>query len=286
VKVLDFGLAKSAPLKPGPTEETLTKALTAEGTIMGTPQYMAPEQFEGREADARADIWAFGAVLYEMVTGQKAFEGKSYSSLVGQILSAEPPPMAVQPFTPFWLERLVRRCLAKDPEERYQCMRDVVLDLRAPTPEVAVAVRPGRWPWAVAAVGVLLGLVAGIAGWRKTGEAASSVRLEVPPPPGAQFYGGIGNTEGSAISPDGRTLEFMATNAKGETLLHVRPLDSLEARALAGTENAGRPFWSPDSKSLGFAGGGKLKRVRWWAGLRLRCVTWRSRAAGRGVRRG
>ena len=86
--------------------------------MLGTPQYMAPEQFEGKEADARSDIWAFGAVLYEMVTGQKAFQGKSYSSLVGAILSADPPPMSVKPFTPAWLERLVRRCLAKDPEDR------------------------------------------------------------------------------------------------------------------------------------------------------------------------
>jgi serine/threonine protein kinase len=116
VKVLDFGLAKSTS-KPGPTEETLTKALTGEGTVLGTPQYMAPEQFEGKEADARSDIWAFGAVLYEMVTGQKAFQGKSYASLVGAILGGEPAPMAVKPFTPAWLERLVRRCLSKDPED-------------------------------------------------------------------------------------------------------------------------------------------------------------------------
>ena len=119
VKVLDFGLAKSQA-KPGPTEETLTKVLTTEGTVMGTPQYMAPEQFEGKEADARSDIWAFGAVLYEMVTGQKAFQGKSYSSLVGAILSTDPAPMAVKPFTPSWLERLVRRCLQKDADDRWQ----------------------------------------------------------------------------------------------------------------------------------------------------------------------
>ena len=103
VKVLDFGLAKSMP-KPGPAEATLTAALTTEGTVLGTPQYMAPEQFEGKEADARSDIWAFGAVLYEMVTGEKAFQGKSYASLVGAILAADPPPMAVKPFTPAWLE--------------------------------------------------------------------------------------------------------------------------------------------------------------------------------------
>src|SRR6476469_8599754 len=96
VKVLDFGLAKSMT-KPGPAEETLTAALTTEGTVMGTPQYMAPEQFEGKEADARSDIWAFGAVLYEMATGQKAFPGKSYASLLGAIFSADPPPMTVKP---------------------------------------------------------------------------------------------------------------------------------------------------------------------------------------------
>jgi eukaryotic-like serine/threonine-protein kinase len=146
VKVLDFGLAKSES-RPGPEEETLTKVLTTEGTVLGTPQYMAPEQFEGKEADARSDVWAFGAVLYEMVTGRKAFEGKTYASLVGAILASEPAPMELTPITPAWLERLVRRCLAKDPEDRWQSMRDIVLELRSP-PEVsaapAIAVAPGR----------------------------------------------------------------------------------------------------------------------------------------------
>ncbi len=131
VKVLDFGLAKSN-VSIGPNDATLVQGLTTEGVVMGTPQYMAPEQFEGKEADARADIWAFGAVLYEMVTGQKAFQGKSYSTLVAAILAADPPPMAVKPFTPGWLERLVRRCVAKEPEERYHCMRDLVFDFRTP----------------------------------------------------------------------------------------------------------------------------------------------------------
>ena len=138
VKVLDFGLAKSTA-KPGPTDATIVNSLTTEGTVLGTPQYMAPEQFEGKEADARSDIWAFGAVLYEMVTGQKAFQGRNYSSLVGAILSADPAPMSVKPFTPAWLERLVRRCLAKDAEERYFAMHDIVLDLRTPPPEIAAA---------------------------------------------------------------------------------------------------------------------------------------------------
>lgn len=115
IEVLDFGLARSTA-KAGPTEETLTAALTTEGSIVGTPQYMAPEQFEGKEADTRCDIWAFGAVLYEMATGEKAFNGKNYASLVGAILSADPLPMSVKPFTPASLERLVRRwCLLSGP---------------------------------------------------------------------------------------------------------------------------------------------------------------------------
>ena len=170
VKVLDFGLAKSGS-KPAPTEHTLTAALTTEGSVLGTPQYMAPEQFEGKEADTRSDIWAFGAVLYEMVTGEKAFQGKSYSSLVGAILSADPRPMLVKPFTPPALERLVRRCLAKEPEDRYQSMRDVVLDLRMPPQETAaMPARTSRWPWAVAA---------GVSGGCGTGCGMGRVDAEV-----------------------------------------------------------------------------------------------------------
>jgi Tol biopolymer transport system component len=259
VKVLDFGLAKSGS-KQAPTEQTLTAALTTEGSVLGTPQYMAPEQFEGKEADTRSDIWAFGAVLYEMVTGEKAFQGKSYSSLVGAILSADPRPMLVKPFTPPALERLVRRCLAKDPEDRWQSMRDVVLDLRMPPQEAAMPVRMSRWPWAVAAVC----LVAAVLGWgawmRRSSEPVLPVALTVDSPEGTRF-GSIVQIGGSAISPDGRTLAFVATNAKGEMLLYVRLLESLEARALPGTQEAGRPFWSPDSKSLAFVAGGKLKRI-------------------------
>ena len=118
VKVLDFGLAKSMR-KPGPAEETLTAALTTEGTVLGTPQYMAPEQFEGKEADARSDIWAFGAVLYEMVTGRRSLPGQELLEPGGRDSVRRPTADGVKPFTPSWLERLVRRCLAKDPEDRY-----------------------------------------------------------------------------------------------------------------------------------------------------------------------
>ncbi|MCP5117584.1 MAG: serine/threonine protein kinase, partial [bacterium] len=155
VKVLDFGLAKSAQ-KPGPSGETDTNVLTKEGTVLGTPQYMAPEQFEGAEADARSDVWAFGAVLYEMVTGQKAFQGKSHSSLVTAILSAEPAPMAVKPFTPAALEKLVKRCLNKDPEDRYQSMRDALLDLRSITTQPEAAGKPpAARPWIAWALAAL-----------------------------------------------------------------------------------------------------------------------------------
>ncbi len=260
VKVLDFGLAKSTA-KIGPEDATLVANLTTEGTILGTPQYMAPEQFEGKEADARADIWAFGAVLYEMVTGQKAFQGKSYSSLLRAILAAEPPPMSVDPFTPAWLERLVRRCLAKDPERRYQSMRDVVLELEMPPQEtVAPASKATRWPWALAAMMTLTAIIGWGAWLRKASEPSMPVKFDVNPPPGSHFAA-TNSIGGSAISPDGRTLAFVATNAKGVTLLHIRPLESLEAQAMPGTEEANRPFWSPDSKSIGFETQGKLKRI-------------------------
>ena len=262
VKVLDFGLAKSsAAQKPGPDEATIVACLTTEGTILGTPQYMAPEQFEGKEADARADIWAFGAVLYEMATGQKAFQGKNYSSLIASILAAEPPPMAVAPFTPVWLERLVCRCLAKDPEERYQSMRDVVLDLRTPPREAVITTSKKRhWPWIAAVACLGIGVFAGSALLRKTSEPAMPVKFDIDPPPGSHFTP-IATIGGSAISPDGRTLAFVATNAKGVALLYIRPLESLEAQALPGTEEAGYPFWSPNSKSIGFGAQGKLKRI-------------------------
>ena len=180
VKVLDFGLAKSMP-RPGHAEATLTAALTPEGTLLGTPQYMAPEQFDGKEADARSDIWAFGAVLYEMVTGRRAFQGKSYASLVGAILSADPVPMSLKPFTSIWLERLVRRCLAKDPEHRYYSMHDIALDLRAPLEERAAAARTNRWPLVLAAVMTAAALAVSVVHLRESKEQPRLVKMTVLP---------------------------------------------------------------------------------------------------------
>ena len=169
--------------------------------------------------------------------------------------------MSAKPFTPSWLERLVRRCLAKEPDDRYQSMRDVVLDLRTPPLDTATpAPKPNHWPWLIAAATTMLAVAVAIFPLRRPAEPLVQLKYDINPPPGSDFAG-IGLGGGSAISPDGKILAFVPVNAKGGSLLYLRQLDSLEARAMPGTENAGRPFWSPDSRSLGFVAGGKLKRV-------------------------
>ncbi|MCC7341934.1 MAG: serine/threonine-protein kinase, partial [Bryobacterales bacterium] len=248
VKVLDFGLAKSTA-KPGPTEATIVASLTSEGTVLGTPQYMAPEQFEGKEADPRADVWAFGAVLYEMVTGRKAFEGKNYSSLVGAILSTDPAPVE-----PPWLEKITRRCLQKDPEDRYQSIRDVLLDLRAGGAEPVSKPASGSRPWlawALAAFATATALVLGAFHLRKPEVPVLTASLL---PPGKSPFREL------AVSPDGKMLAFTAT-VEGRTQLYVQSIQTPGARPLAGTEGAEYPFWSPDSRSIGFFAQNKLKRI-------------------------
>jgi serine/threonine-protein kinase len=268
VKVLDFGLAKSAP-KTGPTEATLTAALTAEGVILGTPQYMAPEQFQGKEADTRGDIWALGAVIYEMVTGEKAFKGKNYTSLIAAILAAEPPPMVMNPFTPRWLERLVRRCLAKDPDDRWQTMRDIVIELRTP-PEEVFAAGPSRaswWPW-VAGVTALACFAAGI-GWYGTATRPAPprplMRLALDIDPGTPLARvQAGSAIGAnilALSPDGARLALALRGADGKVRLHTRLLHHSQVVPLAGTENAQGPFFSPAGDWIGFFADGKLKKI-------------------------
>ncbi|HZI66080.1 MAG TPA: serine/threonine-protein kinase, partial [Thermoanaerobaculia bacterium] len=228
VKLLDFGLAKvvaqaagsGASLTALPTRANLTQ----EGTILGTFQYMAPEQLEGREADSRTDIFAFGAVLHEMATGKKAFSGESQASLISSIMASEPPPVsAVAPLAPPALDRIVRRCLVKDPDGRWQSARDVSLELdevaRSPmtatTATTPVARRSGFAGWIVAA-GLLLALLASLFGpWRRAPSAAAvvPVRFTVPPPRDAAFQGML------ALSPDGRRLTFVATSSDGRDLL-------------------------------------------------------------------
>jgi serine/threonine protein kinase len=169
VKVLDFGLAKT-PRRVGPDDVTgLAAALTSEGTILGTPQYMAPEQYEGKEADERSDIFAFGCVVYEMVTGKRCFDGKTKASLIASVLGGEPVPMStLVPVTPPALERLVKRCIEKDPEDRYQSMRDVVLELRSTGASGADfrSARPShKAAWMVAAAVLAIVAAVGLVGW-------------------------------------------------------------------------------------------------------------------------
>jgi Tol biopolymer transport system component len=277
VKLVDFGLAKfsassAAPFSAPTLLPTQGPDLTAEGTILGTFQYMAPEQLEGKEADARTDIFAFGTVLYEMVTGQKAFSGKTQASLIGAILHTQPSAVStVQPMSPPALDRVVARCLAKDPEDRWQTAHDAMLELKwiagaatgsqagLPAPIAARRRSREKVAWIVAGL-LLLGLLAAIPfairGLRRDAVAGEVFKLSLVPPEKTAMHPGH-----FALSPDGRRLAFVAVAPDGRSLLWVRPLDSLAAEALPGTENGAGPFWSPDSRFIGFFADQKLKKV-------------------------
>jgi len=274
VKLLDFGLAKAVAPARQPSGMTslptmASSPLTQEGTILGTFQYMAPEQLEGKEADARSDLFAFGAVLYEMATGEKAFSGASQASLISAIMKEEPAPIAaLAPMTPPALDRVVRNCLAKDPEDRWQSAHDVASDLKwiaQGTSQSAMSLpgpaRPRRrefLAWALAGLG-LLGALAGVAAAIRSLErarlASRPVRATILPPDGWVLDNGL------ALSPDGRDLAFAAATPAGKTLLWVRPMDSLTARPLGDSEGASYPFWSPDGHFIGFFAKGKLKKI-------------------------
>jgi len=271
-KLLDFGLAKSAAsgqeLAALSVAPTALSPLTAQGMIVGTFQYMAPEQIEGKEADARADIFSFGALLFEMATGRRAFEGKTQASVIAGILERDPPPVtSIVPGATSALDRLIRDCLAKDRDERRQTMHDVVLDLRfiqelGPTPaavEAAAATRPrsATAAWAVAAIAVLAG-AAGIAIPRLNRAVPDVVQASLLAPEGQRFDFLYGLLE---MSPDGKHVAFITTEGTGSRALWVRSLADREARMLPGTEGALFPFWSPDSRSLAFFAGGKLRKV-------------------------
>ena len=271
VKLLDFGLARAVEPVAGPAGLTLSPTagtpLTAEGTILGTFQYMAPEQLEGKEADARTDLFALGEILYEMATGKRAFEGKSQASLIAAILEREPAPIsAVAPLTPPALERVVRACLAKDPDERIQTAHDVKLQLQwiaeggssvGGVPAVVASKRKNRerLAWILAGVGGLATIAAVAALLLRQPPDTRPVRFEIDRP------AGVGVMTWPRLSPDGRWVAFQAIDTAGVTAIWVRPLDALDARSLNGTEGAARPFWSPDSRFIGFFADGKLKKV-------------------------
>jgi eukaryotic-like serine/threonine-protein kinase len=268
-KLMDFGLAKqTAPVAAKAfAEMTLEQSkLTSEGTIVGTFKYMAPEQLEGKEADARTDIFALGEVIYEMATGNPAFSGKSRASLIAAILTSEPPPMTqLQPVTPLALERVVKKCLAKDPEDRWQSASDLASELNwisgaasaASVPAAATRRMQGkRWVW-VCAVLLLLAALAAVY-FRPSPSLQQSTWSSVLAPEQTKFAYFAGPV---TVSHDGRKLAFVATTPEGQDLVWVRPLDSPNAQALSGTEGAGYPFWSGDDRSIGFFAGGKLKTV-------------------------
>ncbi|HXI11162.1 MAG TPA: protein kinase [Thermoanaerobaculia bacterium] len=271
-KLLDFGLAKSlTAVKSGSTPDDAThhKPLTQEGTILGTFQYMAPEQLAGDEADARTDIFALGAVLYEMATGQRAFDGKTRTSLIAQIVAGTPRPLReLQPLTPPAFEHTVEKCLAKEPEERWQSAQDVASELRwmstltSPSAATSVSIaRPGRrrLAAAVAIAGIVttvaLALVAGYLAKRLVA-AERLMRVDIigEETPAEVIYGA------AMISPDGKRIVMVVKSKNGQSLA-VRDLSTGETKALAGTNSALFPFWSPDSETVGFFANGKLQTV-------------------------
>ena len=285
-KLLDFGLAKPSGIataaSASSSQSVFSAALTMSspasplstaGAIVGTVQYMSPEQIAGQEADARSDVFAFGLLLYEMATGKRAFEGKTQASIVGAILAVEPPPVdSVQPGTPPSLSRLIQTCLTKDPDERYQTIHDVKLRLmeigEAPTETASTAVAelaPARGrvlPWAIAAVLAAVAIVGiGYAVWLSS-RPKPVVHGYILSPEKIPFstMGGAG-AGAPAISPDGSKLAFIARDAQGKAMLYVQLLSSATAQPLAGTEEASHPFWSPDGRSIGFFAGTKVMKI-------------------------
>jgi Tol biopolymer transport system component/tRNA A-37 threonylcarbamoyl transferase component Bud32 len=276
-KLMDFGLAKLTE-QPTPMAAALSeltaenRKLTAEGTIMGTFQYMAPEQLEGREADARTDLFALGVVIYEAATGRPAFTGKTKASLIASILSSEPPAITtLQPLTPPAMERVVKTCLAKDPDERFQTAHDLNLQLHwileggsqagVAAPIAAQRLLRKRLLLAAAGIGWATALAAAITAVVLSGHLRQKERplaAEMSPPPGMDFVGAL--LGGPAMSPDETKLAFVAGDAKGARLW-IRDLASGRMDALEGTEGAAFVFWSPDSRYVAFFSGGKLKKI-------------------------
>ena len=275
-KLLDFGLAKlHGAASPGSlsTASAATTAgpATAKGTILGTIHYLAPEQVEGREADARSDIWALGALLYEMSTGQRPFDGESAASIVGAILKDTPPALSArQPLTPPAFERLVTKCLAKDADDRWQSARDLrgeltwIADSGAFLTPAPVPARPrtsNRLAWTIAALASVVAVGAIVVSTReRNGPAPITSWLSIPPPAG-RFADRIE----VSVSPDGRQVAFFAPDTDGVLRLFIRALDSPTARVLAGTEGHnpgdGGAAWAPDGKALALFARGKLVRV-------------------------
>ena len=281
IKLLDFGLAKLGSAGIGqttkpPGDATLTMALTGKGEILGTLLYMSPEQINGEEAGPRSDIFSFGLVLYEMVTGKKAFEGKSQASVIAAILEREPPPMSsLQPMTPPALDRVVKKCLAKEPEKRWQAASDISDALKwiaedsasygGPSAGPVTPARVGRrWVITAAMASVLGATIAALVVWSlmraPKPQTRPVARLRVTLPATDRLAPESNGTEPMALSPDGSLLVYVGRRGR-VTQLFVRNLDSFDAKPIPGTEGAESAFFSPDGQSIGFVAGRQLKKV-------------------------
>ena len=288
-KLLDFGLAKplgatvasgtgsgrspsvfAAALTQTMPSPSPTTPLSTAGAVIGTVQYMSPEQIQGIEADARSDIFSFGVMLFEMVTGKRSFEGKTQASIVGQILAVDPPSVSIlRPETPPGLDRVIRLCLDKDPDERIQTAHDLKLQLQAivdappATSQMPVAAPARRsWlPWAAAAVLAIATIAFALAYLQSSRAPQVSVHSYILAPEKTNFLL-TGNSSGPPVlSPDGLRIAFVAKNADGRQMLWIRPLNSAVAQPMSGTEGATYPFWSADSRYVAFFASAKLNKV-------------------------
>ncbi|MGA3212560.1 MAG: protein kinase, partial [Terriglobales bacterium] len=279
-KLMDFGLAKAVePAMPPASSLTMTRStpagsqpLTARGTVVGTFQYMSPEQVEGKEADARSDIFALGAVLYEMATGKRAFDGKTTASVIAAVLERNPPSIAsVQPMSPPALAQVVKTCLAKDPDDRFQNVHDVKLQLQwiaeggsqagVAAPVISTRKRRERTMWIGAAV--VMAMLAAWLGWQlgPRGSSGVPVHLSVMLPAGKLLVNT--STEPVAISPDGTSIVYSAFGDDNKAQLYLRKLGDFEGVPIAGTDGGVNPFFSPNGEWLAFvsAEDGNLKKV-------------------------
>ena len=271
VKILDFGLARLTPSQADADGNFPTQMPgTDPGVVMGTVGYMSPEQVRGAPVDHRTDVFAFGAVLYEMLTGKRAFHRASAVETMTAILKEDPPELvAAGHDIPVSLGRIVGHCLEKNPTERFQSANDLAFALgtfsssgASVIASATVGARPVWWPWLriaaeVALVGVVIVLILFLT-WRSSYGPKPAMLTAVPPPPGEGFWANL--TEAAAISPDGKFLALIAMR-NAHTQLWLRRLDSADAQPIVGSEDASNPFWSPDSRSIAFFTPGKLKKV-------------------------
>jgi eukaryotic-like serine/threonine-protein kinase len=275
VKILDFGLAKALAGDIGEgdiaTSPTISVAATSAGVLLGTAGYMSPEQAKGKSVDRRADIWAFGCVLYEMLTGRPAFDGQTITDKLAAVVRDEPELSQLPEETPQRIRELLQRCLIKDPKQRLQAIGEARIALDkfladpggdGPSPAPAHSERV-KWVWVLGAVALISTIAAIAFGWIvRNGTPSERQEVRAYIKPGASESLALsGTTAGFALSPDGRRLAYVATTSDGKSMLWLRPMNSTLAQPLPGTDGANSPFWSPDSRFVGFFAGGKLKKI-------------------------